>query len=1274
MSSESPWFIADQAITEKKDDAFAHDDVAEQLVAIISSIQAPATIGLVGGFGTGKSSITNLLAKRLDSHSRYQVVTLSAEKHTGVARQRALVFSFAQALHEDAGVDRKAISHLLVRVEHDEVREGPELDSLPFKRWLRENVKENRGRLLRSAAWASGIACAIYGVVVGILALTNWLGWTDVNAFTWMLAPALFLLVSASGVLGLGALLPEWVKAGLTPDLVRRSRPRIEAADEFERLFGALADLCPRQLIVVVDDIDRLSPNEVLEALTSVRTFQSIPNKDVLFILTCDERVIREAVADARPGISDVDNDAFKAADEYLHKLFAVRQPLPPHLREDMRTYADRLLARTHHAGVSALGSDSSRVLDILIHDRVESPRHVIRLLNAFFTEYRLAKVREGNGGLQPGEVTSRPTLLARLTVLRVDFYEFFVTMTTEFALLDAVDALLLGAELDSEQDAIVRAAFGVDGDQSATRAAVPSELADFLRRTVRHVDRDRPLTAFIYLGQTAAGRILGSERAEQIRRSLENGNAVELQARFAEAGEIADAAVDHAIETVKRARPGLPLENAVGAAAESLPGAPEARRAELATELAVVIEREPEATPPPDRLANVIRGSSESHQEALLRRLSEFPEGESAEDRKQRAKVQLELVGEDLSRDMLKVSLATYFTTLHEEADSSSIPDWLAAAAVVPLDARNQILGAEFFAALATLLVGTPSGASDGWRNDLADLFAVSPTSRTDAVLTALLTALRASGLDARRAALAVLARLDVDPSPVPKLLQALADVITDDETQAGPEDISVAVRLIGQWSDAHAESLDAADPAGVAVLGALATAVATHPTESAVAFTGAAAAFAAPAAETIDALVAVLDQHRHVGDELGTAIRDALLSATESLSADDTDRVLQGLLRTVTVTEPPEAAEAQFALETVGHVVQRDDARARLKPEMARWIELLNQPTSDPTAYLTPVHALATVVRSGLMEIEQQRTVLTRLIAIQGGGAPGAQPATVGISLIPWITELRVEATSALAGHFDSLEPPQQERVVASLSQWPPGTAAEVDDGLQARIVAWLINPDRTDAQQSLSIPLSGGLDAPRRAVLVARLLPTVGGLASRLTDLDAEALHAALVESVKCETFDAVADAATHAESAKAAFASFVAASLDAASAPWNSSAVSSAVDKTGDDEAADLVSTAVEQLDEGEEAAMRGAVILAALHRRPTSARPDEEEVVRKVVGLLDSVPPDLASRLGGAVSWVPLRRFEGKLKELRGIRDDQRAREAAEAFQQAHRAG
>jgi ABC-type dipeptide/oligopeptide/nickel transport system ATPase subunit len=106
MAKLSRWFISDRAIERPEQDEFGHVDVAAQLADIVDTVKAPATIGLLGSFGTGKSSIGNLLAARLASHHRFQVVTLSGERHTGIARQRALVYSFAEALQEDASLGR----------------------------------------------------------------------------------------------------------------------------------------------------------------------------------------------------------------------------------------------------------------------------------------------------------------------------------------------------------------------------------------------------------------------------------------------------------------------------------------------------------------------------------------------------------------------------------------------------------------------------------------------------------------------------------------------------------------------------------------------------------------------------------------------------------------------------------------------------------------------------------------------------------------------------------------------------------------------------------------------------------------------------------------------------------------------------------------------------------------------------------------------------------------------------------------------------------------
>lgn len=345
------WFISDQAIEKPGDDAFGHDDVAGQLVEMITSVTPPATVGLLGGFGTGKSSIGNLLRLRLKNHSRFQVLTLSAEKHSEAARQRALIYAFAEALEQDAGVDPKAISKKLGRVEHGEDVEGPELDTLPMLEW----AKDNRGALKNAAELALLVAAGLYLLAVLVAFLARVFDLTEVNPALWPLTTAYLALPVASGLIsGLSVLMSSWGRDSLVPRRLTRSRPRAEAADELERVFGDLAGLVKKQLVIVVDDIDRLAPNEVLEALASIKSLQAVPrNCPPVFVLSCDAVTVREALEAASPGLSKVDGSARIAAEEYLNKLFVVRQPLPPHLKDDMKAFARRLLTAdgTNHAG-----------------------------------------------------------------------------------------------------------------------------------------------------------------------------------------------------------------------------------------------------------------------------------------------------------------------------------------------------------------------------------------------------------------------------------------------------------------------------------------------------------------------------------------------------------------------------------------------------------------------------------------------------------------------------------------------------------------------------------------------------------------------------------------------------------------------------------------------------------------------------------------------------------------------------------------------------------
>ena len=122
--------------------------------------------------------------------------------------------------------------------------------------------------------------------------------------------------------------------------------------------------------------LPRLAPERVLETLHVIHSFQrACQEPHPIFIVSCDERIVRDAIAEALPGLSARANDLEAAATAYLDRMFLQRQYVPPHPARDMRGYARDLLAAGPHTGAVRLGDNRDKVIEVLIHDGVVDQR-----------------------------------------------------------------------------------------------------------------------------------------------------------------------------------------------------------------------------------------------------------------------------------------------------------------------------------------------------------------------------------------------------------------------------------------------------------------------------------------------------------------------------------------------------------------------------------------------------------------------------------------------------------------------------------------------------------------------------------------------------------------------------------------------------------------------------------------------------------------------------------------------------------------------------------
>jgi hypothetical protein len=95
------------------------------------------------------------------------------------------------------------------------------------------------------------------------------------------------------------------------------------------------------RLIVLIDDLDRCSPDTVIETLEAIKLFLFVPK--TAFIIGADERLVRYAV---RRRFPELPGEKAEVGRDYLEKLVQYPVRVPPLGRSEMETYISLLFAK----------------------------------------------------------------------------------------------------------------------------------------------------------------------------------------------------------------------------------------------------------------------------------------------------------------------------------------------------------------------------------------------------------------------------------------------------------------------------------------------------------------------------------------------------------------------------------------------------------------------------------------------------------------------------------------------------------------------------------------------------------------------------------------------------------------------------------------------------------------------------------------------------------------------------------------------------------------
>lgn len=378
-SVSDPRWLRDEPLDLRKDDQFGVDQLVDRLVGLLERAKPPFTLSLSGAWGVGKSTVADAIVDRLKD-CKVRAVKVDAWTQDVGQLRRSVVIKVGAALQSGTEEDERALA-----AELDEARATQiEVQS------ARVEARELRPTLRQiQRSWFA------YLVLVGLLAVS------------WYEAATLDKDAGLRPIfIALASVLSPVLVAAAAWRLVTPSTSRAPATEDFQlaRKFEEVVTKRPAlfgykgPVVVVVDNLDRLSGADAMTALRQIRALVEIDDSRCIFFIPID----RTRLA-AHLGLQL--NDPQAAAD-YLEKFFnldpQLAQPEPIDLHDWAFAEAGKLFPGSEE-------QDRRSLAEIAVSAAVRSPRTVTRILNGTFTRYEALKP---DSGMLPVDINLRQLVL----------------------------------------------------------------------------------------------------------------------------------------------------------------------------------------------------------------------------------------------------------------------------------------------------------------------------------------------------------------------------------------------------------------------------------------------------------------------------------------------------------------------------------------------------------------------------------------------------------------------------------------------------------------------------------------------------------------------------------------------------------------------------------------------------------------------------------------------------------------------------------------------
>lgn len=435
--------ILDREIENKENDRFGHIHFAEILYSLIKNNNAPFSIGLLGKWGVGKSSIKKLCRNEflLKDNSKYKIIDFNAWRYESKDIRTSLLKEIYLAL---GGEEENFLTKTF--------KEVSKTFEKPLKFWVAI------GNFLNTYRLNFTIIVINFIITYGFYQLLNHFSKLDLlSGYGTLLFGLIYTLTYyclKNPYEYTSSTFPRYFKETVKELPIKHS---IEYEYLIKEQLKEFNDKNPNTKIVIfVDDLDRLTAEEMITGLDAIRVFQEMDDSKFIFVISCYDEHIANSIIQTQKPFGDIVN-----ARKYLDRVFQFRIEIPTLPNVSMIDFAKNKLVNL--SIYEELENDIKKssyykldnLLDILVPIEVNSPRTVIQILNTFLQGWWIAKQREqkcdvcvkntsscinnDNCLLIKNVITERLDILAVISVAKILFPEFYQQLTVDSRLLKAM-------------------------------------------------------------------------------------------------------------------------------------------------------------------------------------------------------------------------------------------------------------------------------------------------------------------------------------------------------------------------------------------------------------------------------------------------------------------------------------------------------------------------------------------------------------------------------------------------------------------------------------------------------------------------------------------------------------------------------------------------------------------------------------------------------------------------------------------------------------------